>query len=53
MAKMTKAQARKLLESVKSKCFRIMGDQRDLAQIDRSRLMNMFNDADKLIKKLK
>jgi hypothetical protein len=53
VAKMSKAMARRLLEQVKSKCFKIMGDQRDLAQIDRTRLMNMFNDADKLIKKLK
>jgi len=53
MVKMTKAKARRMLEEIKSKSFRIMGDCSHCSKADRTQLMSIFDMADKIKNRLK
>jgi hypothetical protein len=53
MAKITKAKARRMLEEIKSKSFRIMGDCNHCSKADRTQLMQMFDMADRIKNRLK
>ena len=53
MATISKAKARRMLEEIKSKSFRIMGDCSHCTASDRANLMKLFDMADRLKNKLK